>query len=751
MKYTAAHWGAYEITDNQLKAVSDDPDPSRIGKGWLSASKDEKSRILRPAIRKGWLEGDGGKNRCRDEFVEVSWDEAATRVAEDLTRVRETHGNKAIYGGSYGWASAGRFHHAQSQLKRFLNLAGGFVKARETYSHAAGEVILPHITGMSQGDFQDSMTSWAHIIEHCTLLVAFGGISGRPAQVSSSGAAIHQTETWLGQLKGRLVNVSPQKSDMPKAEWLSLRPGTDTALMLALCHSLLIEDLHKEDFLQEYTSGWPAFRAYLLGETDGEPKSADWAGKICDMPADTIRQLARDMAHNKTMINVSWSVQRTDHGEQPVWAGLALASMLGQIGQPGTGYGFGYGCVGSIGRSTKNIHWPSLPQGTNPVDDFIPVARIADMLLNPGGLYPYNGEMRRYPDIRMVFWSGGNPYHHHQDLNRLEKAWQKPETVVVMEHSWTATARRADIVLPATTALERTDIMFSKTEPSLIHMLPVHEPMGEALDDHEILRLIAAKMGLEEAFTEGRSQEDWLRLLWQQSQQLVAGMDMALPDFDVFRQQGRVMLEGDHETRISMQAFVADPHANPLQTESGKITLYNETIASFGLEDCPGHPAWMKPVESLVDAPEGALHLISAQPDTRLHSQNDRGSESLSDKIEGREVCRLHPDTARLRGIEEGQIVRLFNDRGAALAGVRFDAELRKDCIALQTGAWFDPVDVDGKPLEVHGNPNALTIDKGTSSLAQGNIGHTTLVFVAPWDRPLPDLTINQPPKRTTL
>ena len=747
MKYTAAHWGTYEIHNDGLQPVSGDPQPSRIGKGWLSASRNLNSRILKPALRKGWLEGDGGANRCDDVFVEVSWDEAASRVAQELGRISKTYGNGAIYGGSYGWASAGRFHHAQSQLKRFLNLAGGYVSARETYSHAAGEVLIPHILGMSQAQFQDQMTSWEHIIEHCTMLVAFGGISGRPAQVASSGTARHWTESWLSRMKGRMISVSPQKSDMPNAEWFSIRPGTDAALMLALCHTLLVEGLHDEVFLNKYTSGWPKLRAYLLGETGEPAKSADWAAPICDVEPEAIRQFARDMAKSRTMINVAWGVQRTDHGEQPIWAGLALAAMLGQIGQPGTGYGFGYGCVASIGRSTKNMAWPSIPQGTNPIKDFIPVARVTDMLLHPDEDYQYNGTTRTYPDIRMVLWSGGNPYHHHQDLMRLEKGWHKPETVVVFEQGWTATARRADIVLPATTPLERTDIMLSKTEPSVVYMSPAHAPVGEAKDDHEILRLIASKMGLEEAFTEGRSQEDWLRWLWDESRVLVEkqGLD-ALPDFDSFKQLGHVRLQGDEEKRIALADFIADPEANPLGSESGKITLFNERIASFGLDDCPGHPAWLQPVESTLDAQEGALHMISAQSDTRLHSQNDQGSESLQSKIEGREVCRLHPETAAARGIVEGSIVRLHNERGATLAGVAFDGDLRRDVVALQTGAWFDIAIVDGRRMEIHGNPNALTIDKGTSRLAQGNIGHTAVVFVEPWNKPLPPLSVTKQP-----
>ena len=746
MKYTAAHWGAYEIHGDELKAVGDDPAPSRIGKGWASASRDKKSRILRPAVRKGWLEGKGGVDRCNDSFVEVSWDKAAELVANEITRVKKAHGNEVIYAGSYGWASAGRFHHAQSQLRRFLNLAGGFVSKRETYSHAAAEVILPHITGMGEGEVQDTSNSWPLLAEHCTLLVAFGGISGRTAQVTSAGSALHETESWLSKMKARQVCIAPQKSDMPKAEWISIRPNTDTALMLGLAHTLLSEGLHDEAFLDRYTSGWAAFCAYLLGEVDGEAKSADWAAGLCDIDADAIRQLARDMAANETMINVAWSLQRADHGEQTVWAGLALAAMLGQIGRPGSGFTFGYSGVGIVGRPTKIMNWPSVPQGINPVKDYIPVARIADLLLNPGKTYRYNGEIRTYADIRMVFWSGGNPFHHHQDLNRLSRAWERPETVVVLENCWTATARRADIVLPASTPLERHDILMSRAEPSLIYMSPVHDRVGEAMDDYDILSLIADKLGFRDAFTEGRDTEGWLRWLWDGASKIAAKEGATLPDFDAFRSMGRYEVPGLEETRIAFSDFIKDPEAHALRTESGKLTLFNETIAGFDLDDCPGHPAWMPPVESLIDAPDGALHLVTSQPDTRLHSQNDRGTEALASKIEGREVCYLHPDTAAIRGVKDGQVIKLFNERGATLAGLRLDPDMRRDCITLPTGAWLDMAMVDGQWLEVHGNPNVLTLDKGASDLTQGNIAHTTLVFVEAWTRPLPPLSIDSPP-----
>jgi len=746
MHYTAAHWGAYTFEDGgPLVPVADDPAPARIGAGWESAARDTGSRIMTPAVREGWLRGDGGAGRGRDGFVSVSWARAAALAAGELDRIRSTWGNGAIFAGSYGWASAGRFHHAQSQLRRFLNLAGGFVGARDTYSHAAAEVLFPHVLGMTNRAVQDDITSWPLLAEHCTLLVAFGGISGRTAQINSAGTAAHEVTPWLARLRARVVNVSPQQSDYPGAEWWAIRPGTDTALLLALAHTLLDEGLQDEAFLERCTSGWPDFRAYLAGETDGQPKTADWAAPICDLDAARIRALARDMKAGRTMIALNWGMQRAHHGEQPLWAGLALAAMLGQIGAPGTGFGFGYGSTTAVGRPARLHDWPSMPQGRNPVSDFIPVARITDMLEQPGARYSYNLETRTYPEIRLIWWAGGNPFHHHQDLFRLERAWRRPECVIVQDSAWTATARRADIVLPATTALERDDLMLSRRDPALIFMSRKFAPMGEARDDYDILRSIAAELGLRDAFTEGRDAEGWLRWLWKGAARTAAVHGATLPDFDSFRRLGRFDMPQSGETRVLLADFVRDPVSRRLRTESGRITLFNRSIAAAGLPDCPGHPAWMAPFESLLDAPDGALHLISGQPDTRLHSQNDKGAVSRTDKIDGREACYLHPETAAARGIAEGDPVRLWNARGACIAGARLTTAIRRDCIALPTGAWFDPDDT-APGLERAGNPNALTRDIGCSGLSQGNSAHTALVQVGPWNGPLPPLGTDTPP-----
>ena len=201
---------------------------------------------------------------------------------------------------------------------------------------------------------------------------------------------------------------------------------------------------------------------------------------------------------------------------------------------------------------------------------------------------------------------------------------------------------------------------------------------------------------------------------------------------------------------LDFAALRADPAAAPLPTPSGRIELASATIAGFGYDDCPGHPAWLEPAEWLGSdlARRFPLHLISNQPATRLHSQYDNGSYSQDSKVRGREPIRLHPEDARARGISDGDVVRVFNDRGACLAGAVLDPNLRRSVVQLSTGAWWDPVSPgDPSALDRHGNPNVLTLDKGTSRLAQGPIAQTALVELERYDDPLPAVEAYAPPE----
>src|SRR5262249_8522309 len=151
------------------------------------------------------------------------------------------------------------------------------------------------------------------------------------------------------------------------------------------------------------------FEAYLSGRPDGVAKTAEWAARLSSIPAETIRALARRMAGKRTLVNVNYSLQRIEHGEQAPWMAVALGGMLGQIGLPGGGFGQGYGSLGYIGRGPLSVGPPVLPQGRNAVSDFIPFARLADMLLHPGEPFDFDGQRLRFPDIHLVYWCGGNP------------------------------------------------------------------------------------------------------------------------------------------------------------------------------------------------------------------------------------------------------------------------------------------------------------------------------------------------------
>ena len=718
-----------------VQDIPEDPAPSPLGQGLVDGIQ-HPLRIKEPAIRKGWLENRDTKKRGADEFVNVPWDEALELASDELKRVADDFGNTSIYGGSYGWASAGRFNHAQSQLHRFINMAGGCTRAMNSYSTAAAQVILPHVVA-PWGQMELEQTTWDEIEANTELMIVFGGVPLRNTQVAYGGITEHQSTPGLqAAMKAgvRLINISPLKSDAINAQdWLAPRPGTDVAMMLGMAFELETNDLADLEFLASHCVGYERFRRYLLGLDDGQPKTPEWASVICDVPAAEIAALAHLAAKKRTFVSAAWSLQRAHHGEQPYWMIVTLGAMLGGVGLPGQGFGFGYGAEGFIGSSWRRFNWATLSKGRNPTGFAIPVARIADMLLHPGESVSYDGYKIEYPDIRLIYWAGGNPFHHHQDLNRLCRAWRKPDTVIVNEPWWTPVAQWADIVFPATTQLEREDICANSHDPYAHVMEAAIPPQHNARSDHEIFKGLADKLGFFDRFTEGKNDREWLADMWQRSQSAAAKQGFELPAFDEFwlNKQHRIPDPGPRPTWLG--SFRDDPVKNKLRTPSGKLELFSEVVNGFNYDDCLGHAAWLEPFERLGGAgsDEFPLALLSPQPERRLHSQLDHSKHSTDGKIDGREVLSMHPDAAQQRGIEAGSTVRVFNSRGACLAGVKFDSEMRVDVVALPTGAWFKPsVPDDVGSLELAGNPNVLTKDIGTSSLAQGPSSGTCLVQV---------------------
>ena len=692
------HWGAFtaDMRAGDIAAVTPfatDLDPSPL-LGNLPGSVRHRSRVATPAIRRGWLRDGPGPSSQRgaEHFVAVSWDELADLLAGELRRVVDTHGNEAIYGGSYGWASAGRFHHAQSQVHRFLKMLGGYTFSKNSYSLGATGVIMPRVLGTHDDLFKRS-TAWNVIAERTDLLVCFGGVGLKNTGINHGGTTAHPARDALRRFRGRggqIVSFSPLRDDVDgDCTWLAPVPGTDVAIMLALAHVLATEGLADRAFLDTYCTGYSRFERYLLGNDDGVPKSPQWASAISGLAADELTSLARRMAARRTLVTVSWSLQRIRHGEQAPWMGLTLAAMLGQIGLPGGGFGHGYGSMNEPGLPPLRCRLPSLPQGPNPVRTFIPVAAVSDMLLHPGEAFDYNGATLTYPDIRLVYWAGGNPFHHHQNIPRLRRALARPDTIVVHDPYWTAMAKHADIVVPSTTPFERDDYSGSRNDPMLIAMPALAESYEQARDDYTTFAALASRLGFEAQFTEGRSAREWLVHLYEKWS---AELDFAVPSFDEFWSTGQLRLPTEDGLTL-LADFRDDPVAHPLRTPSGRIELFSADIDGFGYADCAGHPTWYEPEEWPGGARAAAypLLLLANQPATRLHSQLDGGATSQASKIQGREPIRLHPGDAADRGLTGGDVVRVFNDRGACLAGVVVDERLRRGVVQLSTGRLVLP------------------------------------------------------------
>jgi trimethylamine-N-oxide reductase (cytochrome c) len=752
---SGSHWGAFwaRVEDGRWTGIrpwEEDPHPSHQLPGILD-SVYSPSRIKYPMVRRAFLEKGPGaepETRGRGDFVRVGWDEALDLVVKELRRVDEQYGPVGTFGGSYGWKSPGKLHNCQSLLRRMLNLKGSFVNSSGDYSTGAAQIIMPHVVGTLE--VYEQQTVWPVVVENTELLVLW---AADPVKTNQIGWVIPDHGFWPGieafKATGRkVISINPVRTESAKfldAEWIPIKPHTDVALMLGIAHELHARGLHDAAFLETYTTGFDRFLPYLTGEADGVPKSPEWAEALCGVPAATIRELAARFAGSRTMLAAGWSIQRQHHGEQAHWMLVTLAAMLGQIGLPGGGFGLSYHYANGGSPSADSPVLPGITDGGKAVEGAawltesgaasIPVSRIVEMLERPGEEFDFNGTRARFPAVKLAYWVGGNPFAHHQDRNRMVRAWQKLETVIVHDVQWTATARHADIVLPATTSYERNDIeqVGDYSLKAIVAMKKIIEPVFEARSDYDIFAAIAERLGKAEAFTEGKSEMDWIRSFYSAGVEQAGSRGIEMPDFDSFWEKGFVTFPVSEEAKrfIRYAEFRDDPILNPLGTPSGLIEIFSRNIEKMGYADCPPHPTWMEPVElaGMGDA-KYPLQLVAGHPHSRLHSQLCGTILRESYSVAGREPCLINTEDAAARGIATGDLVRIFNDRGQTLAGAIVTDDIRPGAIHMFEGGWYAPADGAPGALDLYGDVNVLTVDRGTSSLAQGNCGHTGVVEV---------------------
>ena len=738
------------------------PTPNLNGLCELSYSA---SRIRYPMVRESYLK-DGiasREKRGEDKFVRVSWEQALDLVAGELKRIYGNYGPSAVFGRSYGWMSTGKINAAINLQQRLLNLCGGFIRCENSYSTAAIGKIMPYVCGKAD----PRCTSWDVVLEKSERVVLWGC---DPLVTNDIDwvTTIHNGAGYFRALKvkgTKTISINPVQTDTAEfldSEWIAPRPGTDCAMMLGMIYELETSGKADHKFLEKYCYGWKEFRAYVMGEEDGVKKTPEWAAQQCGVPASRIVSLAHELQEHRTMLMVGWGIQRTQYGEQPHWMAYALASVLGQIGLPGGGIGTNYHYsnggspaafgpfLGGIGGGVKPVKPVTLPWKGS---ETIPVARFADCFLNPGKTIDFNGRKVTYPEVRLVLWAGGNPFAHHPDTMNLERAFKKPETVIVTDTVWTATARHADIVLPAATVFEHNDItnIGTYTNDGIVAMQQAIEPQWESKPDYWIFSQLAKRMGVEEQFTEGRDEMGWIRHVYDQARAMGARMKVELPDFDTFWKQGYVMFDVRPEDRnyVCWDKFRADPKVNPMGSESGLIQLFSPKIHGYGYDDCKGHPTFFEPTEGVNNrTKEYPLALMTCKSRYRMHSQLDGTVSHNFANIEDREPCWINPVDAKARGISSGDVVLVKSKRGALLAGAYVTDRIMPGVIVVHHGAWFDPQNLAEGRIDVHGNSNTLTMDVPTSKLACGNIASTANVEVSKWTKELPRVTVYEQPAR---
>lgn len=752
--FHASHYGPFEaiVRDGRMIAANSvveiDARPTEMLAYGIFDRTHDRTRIDYPMVRKsyleGWKSGDTKPGlRGREPFVRVDWDTALKLTAKAILDTIEAHGNEGIFSSSYGgWSHAGIMRPNVLQ-GRFFNLLGGCVNTQGDWSAGASQISLPRIIG--DMEVYSAQTAWEVIRDNTDVFVFVGcdPIKNNRVEFRVADHGMYGPWEQIRDAGCRFISINPQTTATDAllgAEWVPIVPNTDVALFLAMAHHVLEEGLEDRAYMETYTVGADRWIAYVRGEEDGTPKTPEWAEKITEIPAAKIRQLATMFATARTEIAGAWSLQRAQHGEMTHWAIINFAALTGKIGKPGEGVGFswhyGNGGMPQSGKATPT----GLSSGRNLVKTTCPASRITEMLENPGMEFTHNGETRTYPDIRMVYNAGNNVFSHQQDTNRLIKAMEKVETYVCQDVWWCAATRWADIVLPASTTLERNDISSGGTysNDKVYAMKQVIEPMGEARSDYEIFAELAGLLYLDFQFTEGLEIMDHIRTAYERSG--------ATDDFETFWARGYARMSVPERARAWVRhgAFHEDPEANPLHTRSGKIEMYCEEIASMGLDDCPGMPMWLEKHEYLGVAEDDQLHMVSPHPWYRLHSQMGN-SERLRRlyTVEGREPVRINRQDAEARGIAEGDLVELYNDRGTVIAGALLSDEIRPGVVSIYEGAWPQ---LDSKGRCNSGLVNFLTSTQRSSGLSQATTANTCLIRMRKCEDPEgPNLAYEKP------
>ncbi|MBW2283311.1 MAG: molybdopterin-dependent oxidoreductase [Deltaproteobacteria bacterium] len=649
-------------------------------------------RLMYPQKRVG--------ERGEGRFERISWDEALDTLAGQLKRVKETYGNSGIFlatGGGY----LASLHNPGLAATRLLNQFGGYVTHYGNISsEGAVWASLTQYGSVMVGHSREDMLN-------SRLIILWGWDPAR--MISGTNTMYHLIRA--KENGARVIAVDPRYHDTAATvadEWVPIRPGTDTAVMVSMAHVMIRENLHDRAFLDKYTVGFDKFRDYAMGDEDGVVKTPAWASEISGVPAETIERLAREYATTKPAALMDCQgPARSAMGEQYNRCAATLSAMTGNVGRPG-----GSACGGLMGLPIGHMfRMPGIPPGKNPAETDGPnVKGTLDIRLRVVKRVHINtifdaileGKAGGYPaDIKMM-WSMCNNYLNQTgNSNKAARALKKLEFFAVNELFVTAQARYADLLLPVTSAMERNDLTRPwPSGPYFTIMNRAIEPLGECRSDLDIVADLAERLGFKDfnPYTD----DEWLRIFMEKTPDLAEH----ITDFDAFKREGIHRVKLDRPI-VAFRDQIEDIDKNPFATPSGKIEIYSQRVANVDHPLCPPIPKYMSTPEDRNDplVEKYPLQLLTPHPKNRVHSEL-----YLVPWLREVEPHRawINPKDAEHRGIRDGDEIHIYNDRGRVAITAWVTERITPGVISIFEGAWYRP---DEQGIDRGACANTLTND----------------------------------------